>query len=136
MGRKAKSQIRQKWPGTRCVKDRNGEPKYWYVRPLGDGAEIRIAADYGTQDWERQYLAARGGKMPVRRLSRKAGTYAKMTFAEGAERYLRSTTFLNLARETQYKRKLDIEERVRHCGDCLLADLTQDRLMESLADLT
>ena len=99
------AKITKAWPGTRCVKDRNGDARYWYVKPIDGSAEVRLRAEYGTLEWEREYLAARGGAMPLRRVTRKASLFSRMTLVEAIERYRQSTIYRNLAKATIEKRE-------------------------------
>jgi integrase len=127
----------QRWPGTRFVKDRNGEPKYCYVRPIDGGSEIRIAATFGSPDWEREYLAARGGTRPaLRKLPRQAGLFARMTMAEAIERYRRSTTFASYAVATRERRDLHCRRLLEACPDSVLGEMTQDDVLNLFAGMT
>lgn len=128
----------RKWPGARCVKDRNGDPRYWYVKPLDGGAEIRISADYRTAEWEREYLAARGGTAPplVRKVRGGMRSPADMTLSEAVETYLSGPDYKNLAEATQKGRRLQLRRLAKRVPDAILSDLDRLKLFNLLSDMT
>lgn len=128
---------KSKFPGSRCIKDRHGQPKYWRVKSLDGGAEISLKAEYGTVEWERQYLAARGGTAPVIRTlpARRAGSAARMEVAEAVERYLRSIPFKNLADVTREHRRYNLNRLAAARPNALLGELTKEKLADLFADM-
>lgn len=127
----------RKWRGARGVKDRNGVVSYWYVKPLNGGREVKITAEYGTPEWEEQYVQARGGESEPTRPTphRRAASYGKITLGEAIEKYRRSTTYADLAKASVEKRDIQLRNFIRWgYEDAPLAELKQDKLIDLLID--
>lgn len=129
----------QRFKGLRAIPNWTN-PRYFYVTKVGGGPEVRITAEYGSPDFERQYGEARygdSGDPGVRRLPKsRTGSPARLELREGVERYTRSIQFGNYAKVVQRYRKSLYVNLVEAWPDALLGELTKERLIEMLEDKT
>src|SRR6476646_1258519 len=72
----------------------------WYVR-IGHGPRIRIARDYGSEQFEAAYRAAIEGKSAVRKERARAGSLAWLF-----ERYREPVAWNDLSAATRRQREL------------------------------
>jgi integrase len=89
---------------------RHGKP-VWYVRPLHHGPRIRIRAEYGTPEFEAQYLAALDGVPIIRKTEVCTNSLAWLI-----ARYRETTDWSTLSDATRRRRENIFESVIESAG--------------------
>lgn len=106
------AELRRRFKGTRCDRDRHGNVR-WYTL-AADGRKVRMRSEPGSDAWVREYTAIRQGH------TRPAeGTFAALIIA-----YLRSPEFAALKISTQSMRRRILDDVRTAGGDLPAREIT------------
>ena len=100
-------------PHLRLQTTRHGK-RVWYVRLRNGGPRTRLKADYGTEEFWRQYHAAITGELVVQKpdAGARQGTLAWLI-----ERYRETTSWTDLSHATRRNRENHFKKVVKTAGD-------------------
>lgn len=107
-------------PNLRHETTRHGK-RVWYLR-IDDGPRVRLKADFGTEDFLREYHAALSGGSA--RPSPKGGKTRAGTLAWLIERYRETSAWLELSPATRRNRENHFKQVIASAGNQPFREVT------------